>query len=255
MHDLTYLNHFSFHEVKYDTYHESSFPFPARYNFIMYLKRGSAQISSEDKTITLNEGDALHIPRGAKYAVKLFGEPEISFGSYAYLNYQENGGKRYAIQKIPLSPNMRQLIDRVGEIDGVSLESIGYFYLFLSELYKLLTPAGRDGRDTLLWRAMNFIVRRPDCKIREVAEHCHISESGLYALFSERADFTPAHFKLQVKLERAVNYLISTDIPIEEISDLCGFSSSSYFRKKLFSVYKKTPTEIRRDGNGRALGF
>lgn len=73
MHDLTYLNHFSFHEVKYDTYHESSFPFPARYNFIMYLKRGSAQISSEDKTITLNEGDALHIPRGAKYAVKLFG--------------------------------------------------------------------------------------------------------------------------------------------------------------------------------------
>ena len=255
MHDLTYLNHFSFHEVKYDNYHESAFPFPARYNFIMYLKRGTAHIASDDETVVLNEGDALHIPRGAKYAVKLFGSPEIHFGSYAYLNHQENDGKRYGIQKIPMSNRMRELIDNVGRINELNCECIGCFYLFLHDLYKVLTPAVNDGKRTLLERAMDFIVRRPDCKISEVAEHCHISESGLYALFSERADFTPAHFKLHVKLERAVNYLISTDIPIEEISDLCGFSSSSYFRKKLFSVYKKTPTEIRRGTNDKTLGF
>lgn len=255
MHDLTYLNHFSFHEVKYDTYHESAFPFPARYNFIMYLQKGSAYISSENKTVVISEGDALHIPRGAKYSVKLVGTPEILFGSYAYLNHRENEGQRYDIQKIPLTPRMRELIANVGRINDVNCESIGYFYLFLHELYKVLAPNVNDGKHTLLERAMNFIVRKPDCKIRDVADHCHVSESGLYALFSERADFTPAQFKLRVKLERAVNYLVSTDIPIEEISDLCGFSSSSYFRKKLFSVYKKTPTEIRSGGGGRSLGF
>ena len=255
MHDLTYLNHFSFHEVRYYTYHESSFPFPARYNFIMYLHKGTAQVCSENETVILNEGDALHIPRGAKYSVKLFGKPDISFGSYAYLNYLENGERSYGIQRIPLSERMRSLICNVSSIDGISCESIGYFYLFLHELYKVLTPAVTDRKRTMLERAMDFIVRKPDCKISEVADHCHISESGLYALFGERADFTPAYFKLLVKLERAVNYLVSTDIPIEEISDLCGFSSSSYFRKKLFSVYKKTPTEIRRSGNGQALGF
>lgn len=255
MHDLTYLNHFSFHEVSYDTYHESSFPFPARYNFIMYLQRGSAEILSESKTVTLNEGDALHIPRGAKYAVRLSGKPEILFGSYAYLNYVENDGKRYDIQKISLSDHMRRLISRVSEIDGVNYESIGYFYLFLHELYKALIPAVNDGKSMLLERAMDFIIRNPDCKTKEVADHCHISESGLYALFNDRADFTPSRFRLLAKLDRAINYLVSTDASIEEISDLCGFSSSSYFRKKLFSVYKKTPTEIRRGGRSETLGF
>lgn len=255
MHDLTYLNHFSFHEVRYERYHESSFPLPARYNFIMYLQKGVAHISSERETVVLNAGDVLHIPRGAKYSVKLFGEPEILFGSYAYLNYQENDGKTYAIQKIPCSPRMQELIAKVSAIDGVNCESIGYFYLFLHELYKVLTPAVHDGKQNLLERAMNFIIKKPDCKISEVAAHCHISESGLYALFNERTDITPAHFKLHVKLERAVNYLISTDIPIEEISDLCAFSSSSYFRKKLYSVYKKTPSQIRKNGDGQILGF
>jgi AraC-like DNA-binding protein len=221
----------------------------------MFLQRGTAQISSENKTVVLSEGEALHIPRGARYSVKLFGEPEISFGSYAYLSFMENGTGAYSIEKLDLSERMYELISCVSRIGGVSYESVGYFYLFLHEMYKTIVPSLDSGKQSLLERAMAFIVRHPECRISEVAEHCHISESGLYALFSERADFTPARFKLYVKLERAVNYLISTDIPIEEISDLCGFSSSSYFRKKLFDVYKKTPTDIRRGGHGCILGF
>lgn len=255
MHDLTYLNHFSFHEVQYDTYHESSFPMPARYNFIMYLQKGVAHIITENETIILNEGDILHIPRGAKYSVKLFGEKEILFGSYAYLNHQEGGDNTYAMQKVPYSPTLLDLITKVSAIGEITCESIGYFYLFLHELYRLLTPARNDGKQDILERAMNFIILKPDCKISEVASYCHVSESGLYALFNLRAHITPAHFKMHVKLERAVNYLLSTDIPIEEISDLCGFSSSSYFRKKLYSVYKKTPSQIRKKGDGKILGF
>lgn len=255
MHDLTYLNHFSFHEVQYDTYHQSTFTMPARYNFIMYLQKGVANIIAEGETIVLNEGDVLYIPRGAKYSVKLYGKPNILFGSYAYLNHQESDGKTYKTQKVNCTPRMAELICKVSEINGIDSESIGYFYLFLHELYKILTPSFNDGKQDALDRAMNFIIRKPDAKISEVAAHCHLSESSLYALFSERAQGTPAHFKLLVKLERAVNYLISTDIPIEEISGLCGFSSSSYFRKKLYGIYKKTPSQIRKNGDGKILGF
>lgn len=255
MRDLTYLNHFSFHEVQYDTYHESSFPMPARYNFLMYLQKGTAHITSDNKTIVLNAGEVLHIPRGAKYSVKMYGTPHILFGSYAYLNYQENGGKTYAMQKISCTAYMLDLIGKVSGIDGVNCESLGYFYLFMHELYKILTPTHNDGKQDVLERAINFIIRKPDCKVGEVATHCHISESALYALFSERAQVTPARFKLLVRLERAVNYLISTDIPIEEISDLCGFSSSSYFRKNLYKIYQKTPSQIRKNSDTQILGF
>ncbi len=255
MRDLTYLNHFSFHEVQYDTYHESSFPMPARYNFIMYLQKGTAHITSDGKMIILNAGEVLHIPRGAKYSVKMYGEPQILFGSYAYLNYQENSGKTYAMQKIPCTDHMHDLIAKVSKIDGVNCESLGYFYLFIHELYKILTPRLNDGKQDVLERAINFIIRKPDVKIGDVAAYCHVSESALYALFSERAQVTPARFKLLVRLERAVYYLISTDIPIEEISELCGFSSSSYFRKSLYKIYQKTPSRIRKNSDAQILGF
>lgn len=255
MHDLTYLNHFSFHEVEYQTYHESSFPVPTRYNFIMYLQKGVAHIITEKETILLEEGDILHIPRGSKYAVKLYGKPSILFGSYAYLNYQEKDVKSYRIQKVPFSSRLLELISKVSAINQINGESIGYFYLFLHELYKVLPSFFNDGKQSVLDRAMNFMMRKPDAKMRDVAEHCHASESTLYALFSERAHITPTQFKLGVKLEKAVNYLLSTDIPIEEISSLCGFSSSSYFRKKLYGRYQKTPSEIRKNGKGQILGF
>ena len=67
MRDLTYLNHFSFHEVQYDTYHESSFPMPARYNFIMYLQKGTAHITSDGKMIILNAGEGVRGENGGTY--------------------------------------------------------------------------------------------------------------------------------------------------------------------------------------------
>ena len=53
---------------------------------------------------------------------------------------------------------------------------------------------------------------------------------------------------MKVKLERSVNYLIYTDLSIEEISDICGFSSASYFRKNFYKAYKMTPREMRKSG-------
>ena len=98
----------------------------------------------------------------------------------------------------------------------------------------------------LLENAMNYMILNPNCKMSDVADHCHISEPGLYLVFKNTGDTTPAKFKMQVKLERALNYILSTDLPIEEISSICGFSSSSYFRKNFYSAYKKTPREMRK---------
>lgn len=58
MQDLTYINHFSFHEVHYTEYHQSNFT-AARCNFVMYMQKGIAEILTEDETLSLQEGEAL----------------------------------------------------------------------------------------------------------------------------------------------------------------------------------------------------
>ena len=58
---------------------------------------------------------------------------------------------------------------------------------------------------------------------------------------------TPHALRQKILVEKAVELLTTTDIPIEEVSDRLGFSSSSYFRKILFAQTGKTPSAIRKE--------
>ncbi|MBO7303051.1 MAG: helix-turn-helix transcriptional regulator [Clostridia bacterium] len=69
----------------------------------------------------------------------------------------------------------------------------------------------------------------------------------MYSLFKEYAGVTPAEFKNYLKLENAYNNLRTTNLSVEEISDLCGFSSTSYFRKLFWNKYKMTPSAVRKN--------
>lgn len=255
MDTLTFISSFTFKEVCYKTYHESSFTVPVRQNYVMYLEKGRAEITSGGEVVELSEGDILHIPRGARYSTKLYGTPDILFGSYAYLNYPGKFVNSNKIQKIEPSAEMRRLISLVSGGGGVNCNTLGWFYLFLGEMNEQLSPTVNDKKAALADMATSFMRRNPECKIPEVAAHCGVSESSLYALFDECVGTSPAEFKLCVKLEGAFHYLVSTDMPIEEISAVCGFSSSSYFRKKFYAMYGKTPSKVRRGSAGNSQGF
>ena len=255
MDSATFIGSFTFKEVSYDTYHESAFTAPVRQNYVMYLQKGRAEITSGGEVVELSEGDILHIPRGSRYTTRLFGEPEILFGSYAYLNYPGKFVNTHKIQKLLPSDEMLRLISLVSQGGGVNCKTLGCFYLFLDEMNAQLTPAANDTKTALADMATAFIRRNPDSKIPEVAAHCNVSESTLYSVFEEYVGTSPADFKLGVRLEEAFHYLTSTDMPIEQISDVCGFSSSSYFRKKFYAMYGKTPSKIRHGSGDNSQGF
>ena len=110
MYSSTFVNSFVFREVSYDTYHESSFTTGSAHNYIMFVQKGRAEVTSGDKIFYLGEGDILHIPRGSVYSTKLWGEPEILFGSYAYLNCPGEVIKHRKMQKVNKTPEMERLI-------------------------------------------------------------------------------------------------------------------------------------------------
>lgn len=248
MYSSTFVNSFIFKEVSYSIHHESCFTAGSGHNYIMYLQKGHAEIITADKTFCLEPGDILHIPRGSTYSTKFVGEPEILFGSYAYLNCPGVAIHNYKMQKVNKTAEMDRLIRIVSCSGGADCRSIGVFYLFLAEMSESLKPSTNDKKAILLENAMQYIRQKTDSKMPDVAKHCGISEAGLYTLFKQYAGTSPADFRMSIKLEKAYNYIISTDIPIEEISDICGFSSSSYFRKKFIAVYNKTPRQIRKNG-------
>ena len=238
---------FSFKETNFMKSHHTNLSHGIKHNHIGYIKKGCVDIVTEEETFHLQEGDIFHIPRGMKYHSYWKGEPDIAFNSYAYINYPGKKPGKTKIQKFKTTPKILELIDMIPTDNVINCYSVGLFYLLLNELIESIEESNKSEEQILLDKAMRYIQENPDCLIPDVAHHCNISESGLYMLFKTHSDITPAKFKLNVKLDKALDYLVSTDILIEQISELCGFSSTSYFRKNFCKVYNKSPREMRKN--------
>ena len=243
----THINSFSIKSIRYEGHHESSFTRGCRLNYIMYLIKGTAKIESGDKTFCLKPGDILFIPRGSVYSTSFDGEPEILFGSYAYMNYPGIPMHKYKMQTVNKTDKIEELIKLISSSNDADGRTIGYLFLFLAEMYDGLKMTSFDEKNVILESAMQYMRLSPCSKIPEVAKECGICERGLYSIFKEFAGITPAEFKNHLKLENAYNNLRSTNLSVEEISDLCGFSSPSYFRKLFRNKYKKTPSQVRKN--------
>ena len=132
----------------------------------------------------------------------------------------------------------------------MSCETLSIFYRMLSKLIPHLRqnqPVSK--KDEIIKMAEKYITSHNDCSVAEVAKNCYISEPYLYMLFKENVGCTPNDDRLKVKCKKGIEYLLTTDKTVEEISSLTGFSSASHFRRVLKLHMGLTPKEVRKDSD------
>ena len=74
-----------------------------------------------------------------------------------------------------------------------------------------------------------------DLKVENIAGTVNMSESYFSRLFKKATTFSPYDYLLNVRLEKAKELLLKTDLPISEIAYKTGFNSDAnfiYFFKK-----------------------
>lgn len=81
----------------------------------------------------------------------------------------------------------------------------------------------------------------------ELAEHFSISKSYLCRIFKKRTGLTVITYLNSLKVQHACNLLVETDLPINEISRICGFESSIYFTRVFKKLMECTPREKRKN--------
>lgn len=70
----------------------------------------------------------------------------------------------------------------------------------------------------------------------ELAQKFHMHPVYMQRKFKKTAGITPADYIRKVRLSKAKAYLLTTDLTIDNISELCGFCNTSYF----ISVFKNS---------------
>jgi len=89
-------------------------------------------------------------------------------------------------------------------------------------------------------------------KMEEIAELSGLRLRRMERMFKSNLDTSPAHFYRGIRLEKARELLLHTNLSTLEIGVLTGFSSSSHFAMAYQRHYGMRPTDARRSATGPA---
>ncbi len=94
---------------------------------------------------------------------------------------------------------------------------------------------------------MEANIREPISQV-ELANYVDLSRRQLQRLFQKYLLCTPSRYYLQLRLQRARELLLQTDLGLVEIAAQTGFVSSSHFSKSYKELYGYAPSSERRGG-------
>lgn len=81
--------------------------------------------------------------------------------------------------------------------------------------------------------------------LESIAKEVNMSYSWFRKVFKRYTGFTPANYMQEIKLQKAKNLLLSTNMPIKEIAYLLNFESLPYFSYTFKKKTSHAPTEYR----------
>lgn len=248
MDDLSFANCFAFNLFHWQNSHYTDNSRGITRHHIGYMREGTGLLISNEDRISVTAGDLFFIPKGCCYRSYWEGE-HIHFDSFGFDAIPQLTNTTYCLQKIEMTDDIYAIYKELAADHTVSTRSVALLYALLAAILPQMALAPVSRQSDLSSRIVNYMRMNPSASIGAIAEACDVSESTLYQAFRKSLQKTPNTIRREIKCERAIQLLTSTSVPIEEISELAGFSSSSYFRKVLYLVTGKTPRQIRKEAN------
>ena len=247
MNDIVSYNHYRFVYMDFKrSFHHTDNTKGSPYHYLAYLKEGNCKIVSENETVEIKTGDVFFIPDGLPYHSYWYGQPNIKFHSYGFKYFPEAAANHFRLQTVDCPEPLRERIKQIPFRSRPNSGDLGLFYACLNEILPLLKTERSSHAEEIYINAHQCMSEHPNFPLPRVAQLCGVSESTLYTAFQKACGKTPNRVRQEILCEKATVLLTTTSRSIEYISDVLGFSSTSYFRKVLFSVLGKTPSEIRK---------
>jgi transcriptional regulator GlxA family with amidase domain len=81
-----------------------------------------------------------------------------------------------------------------------------------------------------------------------LARRVQLSTRQIERLFVEHLGKTPSVFYAGLRMARARDLILQTDLPIPDVAQICGYMSASRFGRIYRAHYGMTPREVRQGG-------
>lgn len=102
--------------------------------------------------------------------------------------------------------------------------------------------------DEALWGALRELLDRPDLDhtVDSLAEKVGMSRANFASRFSSAYGVGPIDFLRSVRLRRAAELLVMSDLPVKRIARMVGYESRTYFSRAFKDEHGASPDAFRR---------
>lgn len=131
---------------------------------------------------------------------------------------------------------MEEYYTEISSVDQSTIQSISNIAEILVK-HILLENMLRPNFDESMQRTLNYIHENLDTElsVESIAKNANISKSAMYRRFQSCFGCTVSEYITEKRIEKATELLTKSNLSVEEISRVVGFSSGSYFSK----IFKK----------------
>lgn len=167
----------------------------------------------------------------------------ISSNNSLWVNYTENELKQATRQ-------IKRIIGELNRPDTYSLSVMKAIFtdLFITFIRKCqLDQKTAEYSNPHIQKVLQSIQNRfrEDLSLKQLAKENYLTPNYLGNLFIKETGKTCSAYLRDLRFSFAIQLLLNTNLSVKEITDECGFHSTSYFIRKFKEIYSVPPMEYR----------
>lgn len=201
-----------------------------------------------------DKGDIIYIPKGIMYTVKFLGEGDKLEAYLINFIIGRDYNEQSEITRLTANADAT-LCEPFERSAALYIQTKNRRYAIMAEFCSLLDKLRNVAESTSaeptasksISHAIEYInshVTEP-IYVGDLAKLCLLSESAFRKHFLASMKETPNEYINRLRLEKAAELLLSTDIPISSLASELGFYDCAYFHKLFKKRYARSPGDFR----------
>ena len=211
-------------------------------------------ITKDKQILTTQSGDVVYVPKGSEYEVECIESAQKSSTLQINFSLLDEDFKPFILSDSICifsshNPNIRSLFEKMMLFGTDTSCSIAQNKSVLYEIFATLFNTSQD-RDAykIIQKGFDYLIAHYDenPSIPLLASMCNVSNEYFRKLFKKQTGHSPAEYKNELRIKKAEQYLLYSNMSISEISERLSFATVSHFIKCFKDIRACSPLEFRK---------
>jgi AraC-like DNA-binding protein/uncharacterized RmlC-like cupin family protein len=231
-------------------------------NILIYCLEGQGTVRIKKEECELNPGDFILIPAGTAhqysadetnpwtiYWVHFKGHMAANIvNSFLKKNGSFKGTTNYQDSRIRLFEDIYSNLEMGYSTDNLCYVNLCLPYFLTSIIFDAnYNMADKKRSNDTINCSINFMQKNLDkmLTLNSLAASVHLSASHFSFLFRKKTGFSPIEHFNHLKVQKACQYLLFTDLRIKEIANKLGIEDQYYFSRMFTKIMGMSPVAYR----------